>query len=71
MYGIYCRAPSRENGQLMLKKPEYPDGFQGRGFKGNVREGAAVCEISLCIVLRLVGIKVKLQVSSTFWFQPV
>ena len=37
---IYCRAPSKENGQLVLKRPELPNGFQGRGFKGSVREGA-------------------------------
>ena len=38
-HNIDCRAPSKENGQLMLKRPKLPDGFQGRGFKGRVREG--------------------------------
>ena len=28
-----CRAPCKENGQLMLKRPELPNGFQGRAFK--------------------------------------
>ena len=29
----------------MLKRPEIPDGFQGRGFKGSVREGGCrVCD---------------------------
>ena len=30
--------PSKENEQLMLKRPELPEGFQGRVFKGKVRE---------------------------------
>ena len=25
---VYCRAPSKQNGQLMLKRPKVPDGFQ-------------------------------------------
>ena len=58
-YRFYCRAPSKK-GQLMLKRPELPSGFQAKGFKGSVREGAAGCMI-----------KVKFQASSTFWFQPV
>ena len=28
------QAPSKENGQLALKRPKLPDGFQGRGFQG-------------------------------------
>ena len=54
----------------MLKRPKLRDGFQGRGFKGSVREGAAECVISLCTVLGLVGMKVKFRASSTFCFQP-
>ena len=42
-----------------------------RDFKGSVRDGASGCVISPCTVFRLVGIKVKFQESSTFWFQPV
>ena len=66
MYSICCRVPSKENEQLMLKRPELPDDFQARGFKGRVREGAAVCMISLYTILGLIGIKVKFQASSTF-----
>ena len=56
----------------MLKRSQLPhtDGFQGRGFKCSVREGGSGCVISSCTILRLVGIKVKFQTSST-WFQPV
>ena len=47
-HSIYCKAlnmgPSKENRQLMLKRPKFPSGFQGRVFKGEV-EG---CVISLC-----------------------
>ena len=38
-HSIYCRAPSKENGQFMLKRSKLPDGFQGRGFKGSQCEG--------------------------------
>ena len=31
-YSIYCRASSKKNGQLMFKRPELPNGFQGRVF---------------------------------------
>ena len=70
-YSIYRRAPSKENGQLVLKRPKLPNGFQGRGFKYSVREGAAGCVISLYTILRLIGIKVKFQAPSMLWFQPV
>ena len=41
-YSICCRAPSKENGQLMLKRPELPMAFRegvlkamgGRGLQG-------------------------------------
>ena len=29
-YSVYCRSPSKENAQLVLKRPELPDGFPGR-----------------------------------------
>ena len=29
-YSVYCRAPCKENGQLMLKRPKLPHGFEGR-----------------------------------------
>ena len=43
----------------MLKRPKHLDDFQGRGFIGSVREGAAGCMIGSCTILGLVGIKVK------------
>ena len=45
------------------------DGSEGRGFKGSVREWAAEYMISSCTILRLVGIKVKFQASSTSGFK--
>ena len=36
-YSVYCRVPSKENKQLVLKRPELPNGFQGRVFKSNIR----------------------------------
>ena len=42
---VYCKAPDKELGQLILRKPELPDGFQGNIFKGKVREGScSVCD---------------------------
>ena len=29
---IDCRGASKENRQVMLKRPKLPDGFQGKGF---------------------------------------
>ena len=52
---IDCRGTSKENRQLILKRPKLPDGFQGKGFQGSVREGAAVCELSLLLALGLIG----------------
>ena len=41
--GANCGDPIKENGQLMLKRPRLPDGFQGRTFKGNIcGEGCSV-----------------------------
>ena len=37
--------PSKENGQLMLKRPKLPKGFPGRGFKGKAK-GEGGCVIS-------------------------
>ena len=36
---VYCRAPSKDSRQLVLKRPELPDGFQGKVFKDRMREG--------------------------------
>ena len=52
---IDCRGASKDNRQLMLQRPNLPDGFQGKGFQDGVREGAAVCELSLFLALDLVG----------------
>ena len=47
-----CRSPSKEKGQLMLKRPELPYGFQGRVFKGNIRgEGCRMPDQLLDILL--------------------
>ena len=50
---IYCKmlnmGPSKENGQLTLKRPELLEGFQGRVFKGKVRESIKGCVISLWV----------------------
>ena len=62
------QVPSKENGQLVLKRPKLLDAFLARDFEGNVKEGVAKCMMNLCIVLGLVGIKMKLQ---ALWFQPV
>ena len=35
---VFTAGPSMESGQLGLKRPEVPDGSQGRGFKYKVRE---------------------------------
>ena len=53
------------------QKTQLRDSFQGRVFKGIVREGAAWSMISLCSALGLVGIKVKFCTSSIFWLQSV
>ena len=41
----------KSKGWLMLKRPELPDGFQGRGFKCKVRERVTGNVISSCTVL--------------------
>ena len=42
------QGPSKENGWLMLKRPELPDGFQGRVFMGKIwSEGSRVCDFLL------------------------
>lgn len=50
---IYCKCQNKEHepGKLKLKKPELPDGFQGRGFKGEVRERLTGCVTSSCTIL--------------------
>ena len=50
-----CRAPSKENRQLMLKRPELPDGFQARIFKDVLGERVVGCLISSWTFFWLVG----------------
>lgn len=40
-----CRPPSKENGQLVLKRPKLPSDFQAKVFKHSVRrEGLKMCD---------------------------
>ena len=49
---VYCRAPSKESRQLVLKRPELPEGFQGKVFKNRMREGCCgVCDQLVDILL--------------------
>ena len=47
-YSIYCKAPSKEYGQLMLRRHKLPDGFQGSVLK-TVRECGGG-EVTECVV---------------------
>ena len=40
---FYCRAPCTESRQLLCKRRELHDGFQGEVFSGRVRENCQVC----------------------------
>ena len=55
----------------MLKRPEYPKGFQRQVFKDKVREGGPVWVISSWIFFRLVGGEVTVsqhhQISGSNW----
>ena len=49
---VYCRALSKESRQLVPKRPELPEGFQGNVFKNKVREGGCgVCDQLVDILL--------------------
>ena len=37
-HSIYCRVPSKEHGQLVLKSLEHPDNFQEKDFKNRMKE---------------------------------
>ena len=52
---VYCRAPSKESRQLVLKRLELPDVFQGKVFKDRAMERVAECVISLWAFFWLVG----------------
>ena len=40
-----CRVPTKENGQLLLKRPGLPSGFQARVFKGNTGMRVVGCVV--------------------------
>lgn len=69
-YSIYCRASSKKNGQLMLKRPKFPEGFQERVVKGSVRRGFRACDQLVCNS-QVGWHQGEILVSSIFWFQPV
>lgn len=50
----YCRAPNKESRQLVLKRPELLDGFQGKVFKDKLREGSCGVHAQLMEIL-LIG----------------
>ena len=72
----FIAGPSKEDGQLMLKRPEFPGGFQGRVFKGNIRGECCRVPDQLADILligwlwgnRVVFLELT---SSTFWSQPI
>ena len=43
---VYCRVPSKEYRWLMLKRPKLLNSFQGKVFKGRVRESVVWYVIS-------------------------
>ena len=70
------RAPSKENGQLMLKGPKLPVGLHARVFKDNIKgKSHWVCDWLMTILLIgwCWGDRVIFQEfqSSVFWLQPV
>ena len=52
---IYCRVPSQESRQLVLRRPELSNGFQGKVFKDRMRGRVAGCMISSWTFFWLVG----------------
>lgn len=66
------RVPSKENGQIMCKRSELPDGFQARVFKDIVRGEGPGYVINLWTSFWLAGGKKGDDSgTSTFRFQPV
>lgn len=64
---IYHREPSSLSGQLMLKRPKFPNGVQGTIFEDRVGRAVAGCTISLDILL-IGGWWVNWELtSSVFW----
>ena len=75
-YTFSYRAPSKENGQLMLKGPKLPVGLHARVFKDNIKgKSHWVCDWLMTILLIgwCWGDRVIFQEfqSSVFWLQPV
>ena len=66
-YSTYFWVPSK-NKQLMLKR--LPSGFQGRGFKGKVRERVVGNVFSSCTVFWLVGGEVTRWSHRSQHYQP-
>lgn len=71
-----CRAPRKENGQLMLKGPKLPVGLHARVFKDNIRgKSRWICDWLMTVLLigwcwgdRVISQEFQ---SSVFWLQPV
>ena len=69
---FYCKLPSKDSRQLVLKRPELPYGFQGKVFKDRLREGGCgVCDQLADILLIGWWWGNQESTSSTFWFQLV
>ena len=63
---------ARRPGQLVLKRPKFPEGFQGKVFKDRVREGGlGVCDPLMDILLIGWWWGNQESRSSNFGFQPV
>lgn len=76
--GIFSshRAPSKKNGQLVLKRPKIPGSFQARIFKTALQERvidtwSASEQLSDCLMVRDNRVIFQESLSSAFWFQPV
>ena len=65
---IYYRVPVKESRQLVLKRPEFPDGFQGKVF--NQGEGGVCGAHDQLVNIFLIGWWCGKweSASSTFWF---
>ena len=49
---VYCRPQARSPGQLVLKRPKFPEGFQRKVYRDRVGEGGCgVCDQLVDILL--------------------
>ena len=48
---MFLQAPSKESRQLVLKRPEFPEGFQGKVCKDSEGEGCGVGDQLVDILL--------------------